>query len=192
MGNKASLSAEEKVSLMESTDLTLEEVETGFENWLKCYPDGKLTKKNFRELMLQCKWASDPDKVDIDKMESRVFRMMDSNNDGKVTFQEFQLVLWVLNKGSMERNLDQLFLLLDVNQDGKVDKKEMTKLVKDMHKLLSEEEELGDVDEIVQDAFKEMDGDENGKISSDEFKDAIASSSKISVIITKELVDIFV
>ena len=58
--------------------------------------------------------------------------------------------------------LRKLFRLFDVNSDGDISKKEMMRLVKDLHGLSTVE---GSRENLAITAFKEMDKDGDGKVT---------------------------
>ena len=99
MGNSGSCVSGEKVHpklcsqdsinyIVEKTQASKEDVEAYQENFLQNYPDGKIDKSGFSDMM---KMAY-PDQ-DIDKLKDHIFRMYDANDDGKIDFKEFMIVL---------------------------------------------------------------------------------------------------
>merc|ERR1712018_567829 len=96
--------------VVEKTQATREEVESYYDNFLTEYPDGKMDKKGFREMMKK----GFPDQ-DIGKLEKHIFRMFDANNNGKIDFREFMIVLTVISKGTPQENLEQIFRIFDAN-----------------------------------------------------------------------------
>jgi len=131
---------------------------------------------------------------DIDKLENHIFRMYDINNDGKVDFKEFMIVLTVISKGTPEENLEQIFRIFDVNNDGTISKKELHRLVKDLYSLMGKEDNPDQETEktLADGAFKEMDVDGDLKISKDEFVRACQANEKISSMLAMKIVDLFV
>ncbi|XP_023348583.1 uncharacterized protein LOC111717318, partial [Eurytemora carolleeae] len=66
-------------------------------------------------------------------------------------------------------------------------------LIKDMYGLLKDENaEQASQDFITKSAFAEMDQDEDGKISKDEFVNACLGQEKFSKMLALKVVDIFV
>ena len=114
MGNrngkdKATLSEADLDFLVQQTGLPKSQIESNFANWKKNYPDGNLTKEEFRNMVEQCSWAQEADLVTVDNLNDRMFKMMDANQDGVVDFREFSFLLWVLSSGGADRNLEQIF-----------------------------------------------------------------------------------
>jgi len=175
--------------IVEKTQATKEDVEAYQENFLQQYPDGKIDKKGFSAMMK----TGFPDE-DIDKLENHIFRMYDINNDGKVDFKEFMIVLTVISKGTPEENLEQIFRIFDVNNDGTISKKELHRLVKDLYSLMGKEDNPDQETErtLADGAFKEMDVDGDLKISKDEFVRACQANEKISSMLAMKIVDLFV
>lgn len=189
-GEKPMLLREESVNfIIEKTQATREDVEAYYSNFIQTYPDGKIDKKGFREMMQKCF----PDQ-DIEKLESHIFRMYDINNDGKIDFREFMIVLTVISKGTPQENLEQIFRIFDVNNDGSVSKKELYRIVKDLYSLIPKEDNPTQATDkcLAELAFKEMDTDGDSKITKEEFIRACQSNEKISSMLALKIVDIFV
>ena len=82
--------------------------------------------------------------------------------------------------------------LFDVNSDGVISKKEMKRLVKDMYGLLKKEDpNISAADLIAKSAFAEMDKDEDGKISLEEFTTAVLTEKDFSRLLSSTALDIF-
>jgi len=175
--------------IVEKTQASKEDVEAYKANFLQKYPDGKIDKSGFSDMMK----TGFPDQ-DIDKLENHIFRMYDVNNDGKIDFKEFMIVLTVISKGTPDENLEQIFRIFDVNNDGTISKKELRRLVKDLHSLMGKEDNPDqETDKTLADmAFKEMDVDGDSKISKDEFVRACQGNEKISSMLALKIVDLFV
>ena len=125
-------------------------------------------------------------------MENHVFRIYDSNNDGYVDFVEFMVVFFILSDGSSEEVLTKIFRLFDVNSDGTITKKELTRLVKDMYGLLKKDDpNVNAIDLIAKSAFAEMDKDEDGKITAEEFISACLGEQDFSKMLANKAIDIF-
>ena len=189
-GEKPVLLREESVNfIVEKTQATKEDVEAYYNNFIQTYPDGKIDKKGFREMMQKAY----PDQ-DIEKLEKHIFRMYDINSDGKIDFREFMIVLTVISKGTPQENLEQIFRIFDVNNDGTVSKTELHRIVKDLYGLIGKEDNPTQATDatLAEVAFKEMDTDGDSKITKDEFIRACQSNEKISSMLALKIVDIFV
>merc|ERR1712142_991498 len=126
-------------------------------------------------------------------MEKHVFRIYDTNNDGYIDFVEFMVIFHIMSEGTSEEVLGKIFRLFDVNSDGSISNKEMKRLVKDMYGLLkTEDPDVAAKDMISKSAFAEMDKNEDGKVSLDEFKTACLGREEFSKMLAIKVIDIFV
>lgn len=175
--------------IIEKTSATKEDVEEQHNNFLKEYPDGKITKKGFSKMMKKCF----PDQ-DVGKLENHIFRMYDMNKDGKVDFREFMIVLTIMSSGTIQENLEQIFRIFDVNNDGTISHKELTRIVKDLFNLLDKEDNptMASEKALADTAFNEMDKDKDAKVTKEEFTSACMTHEKISSMLTLKMVDVFV
>merc|ERR1739838_1038026 len=157
MGNKNGtpvLREEDVAELTKSSGLTEEQVRQSFDSFVVEHPSGKMKPKDFREMMTKAM-----PKKDASKMEKRVFRIYDSNNDGYIDFPEF-MVIFFMSEGTPEEVLTKIFRVFDLNSDGSITQKEMTRLIKDMYGLLQKDSpDLAAKDLIAKTAFAEMDQD---------------------------------
>merc|ERR1719213_51457 len=113
-------------------------------------------------------------KKDAEKLEPHVFRIYDTNGDGVIDFVEFMVVYYCLLEGSPEEVLKKLFRVFDVNSDGSITIKEMQRLVKDLYGLLKHSDPNQASKELIaKSAFSEMDQDNDGLLSADEFVRAV-------------------
>jgi len=184
---KPVLREEDAVALSHSSGMTKEEVRDAFNAFVAEHPNGKMKPKDFREIM-----SSALPKEDASKMEKHVFRIYDTNNDGYVDFVEFMIVFFILSDGAPEDVLTKIFRLFDVNSDGKITKKELTRLVKDMYGLLKRDDpNVNAVDLIAKSAFAEMDKNEDGKVTTEEFIAACLGEKDFSRMLANKAIDIF-
>ena len=184
---KPVLRDEDVAALSQSSGMPEAEVKDAFNAFIAEHPNRKMKPKDFREIM-----SSALPKKDASKMEKHVFRIYDSNNDGYVDFVEFMVVFFILSDGSSEEVLTKIFRLFDVNSDGKITKKELTRLVKDMYGLLKKDDpNVNAIDLIAKSAFAEMDKDEDGKITAEEFISACLGEQDFSKMLANKAIDIF-
>ena len=119
--------------------------------------------------------------------EEHIWRMYDVNMDGVIDFQEFLIAVNIMSNGTPEENLEQIFRFFDVNRNGFIDKLEMEAVVEDLLAL----ENCLDMEDIAQEAFREMDANEDSHISLDEFVNACLSNKKSSSVLTMKVVNLF-
>ena len=83
--------------------------------------------------------------------------------------------------------------MFEVNSDGTITQKEITKLIKDMHGLLKEEDpNLPAQDLVAKSVFAEMDADKDGKVTVDEFVTACLGQGELSRMLALKVINIFV
>ena len=185
---KPVLREEDVAALVKSSGLDEAQVKESFDAFIAEHPNGKMKPKDFREMMSKAL-----PKKDASKMEKHVFRIYDSNNDGYIDFSEFMLIFFIMSDGTPEEVLTKIFRVFDVNSDGTITQKEMTKLIKDMYGLLkSEDPNLAAKDLISKSAFAEMDKDQDGKVTTEEFIAACMGQDDLSKMLALKVIDIFV
>merc|ERR1712012_635565 len=162
---KPVLTDDQAQALANSSGLDVVRVREHFDAFVAEHPNGKMKKKDFREMMSKAL-----PKKDAGKMEKHVFRIYDTNNDGYIDFVEFMVVFYIMSDGTPQEVLKSIFRMFDVNSDGTITMKEMTKLIKDMYGLLKEEDpNLAAKDLVAKSAFAEMDENQDGKVTDVEF-----------------------
>ena len=81
----------------------------------------------------------------------------------------------------------------NMTSDGEITKKELKKLLKDMHGLIkAEDADKASDDMIATTTLAEMDGNEDGKISLQEYITACLGKEEFSKMLTLKIIDIFV
>ena len=82
---------------------------------------------------------------------------------------------------------------INMTSDGEITKKELKKLLKDMHGLIkAEDADKASDDMIATTTLAEMDGNEDGKISLQEYITACLGKEEFSKMLTLKIIDIFV
>ena len=185
---KPVLREEDIAALSHSSGLDEAQVREAFNAFVTEHPNGRMKPKDFTTMMSQAL-----PKKDASKMEKHVFRAYDTNNDGYIDFVEFMVIFYIMSDGTPEEVLGKIFRVFDVNSDGTISKKELTRLIKDMYGLLkTEDPNVAAKDLIAKSAFAEMDKDEDGKVSLDEFITACLSQEEFSKMLAIKVIDIFV
>merc|ERR1711962_459795 len=128
---KPVLTEDQAEALAQSSGLTVDQVKEQFEAFKTEHPNGKMKRKDFKEMMSKAL-----PKKDANKMEKHVFRIYDSNDDGYIDFVEFMVVFYIMSDGPPTEVLQKIFRVFDVNSDGTINKKEMQRLIKDMYGLI--------------------------------------------------------
>jgi hypothetical protein len=88
---KRLLSDEDLEFIVKNTSISRGQIDDQYENFLEKHPDGKITKRNFRDMMQACFPESD-----IAKLESHIFRMYDKNGDGHIDFRYACIFIWLM------------------------------------------------------------------------------------------------
>ena len=106
------------------------------------------------------------------------------------SFKTSQVVYDIMAGGTTEDILKKIFRLFDVNSDGSISKKEMERLVKDMYGLLKREDpNISAADLVAKTAFAEMDKDEDGKVSLEEFLVACKAEEGFSKLLSSAAIE---
>ena len=185
---KPMLREEDIAALSKSSGLDENKIIEMFNAFVIENPKGKMKPKDFRELISKAL-----PKKDACKMEKHVFRIYDANKDGFIDFEEFMIVFHIMSDGSNEEVLRKIFRVFDVNCDGTISRKELTKLIRDMYGLLkTEDPDIASKEKIAKTAFAEMDKDNDGKITEDEFVQSCLGQQQISKMLALKVIDILV
>ena len=104
------------------------------------------------------------------------------------------IVLYIMSNGSPEQNLNQIFKLLDIDNDGEVSISEFKKVITDLHNIVAINNNLDASiqDLLVEKAFIEMDINDDGKVTKEEFVGACLANKRFSRMLTLKLINIFV
>ncbi|KFV12740.1 Lysophosphatidylcholine acyltransferase 2, partial [Pterocles gutturalis] len=102
-------------------------------------------------------------KLPISDVLKELFQLFDRNGDGTIDFREYVIGLSVLcNPANTEETIRMAFQLFDMDEDGTITEPEFASIIRSA---------LGVPELDVAVLFKEIDADETGKLSYDEFKD---------------------
>nr|XP_009676700.1 PREDICTED: lysophosphatidylcholine acyltransferase 2 [Struthio camelus australis] len=102
-------------------------------------------------------------KLPISDVLKELFLLFDRNGDGTIDFREYVIGLSILcNPANTEETIRMAFKLFDMDDDGTITEDEFACIIQSA---------LGVPELDVSKLFKEIDADETGKLSYDEFKD---------------------
>jgi len=188
INGKPFLNEEDIEFIARNTAMDRDNVESQYQNFLTQHPDGRISRKSFHDMMKDCYPGTD-----TEKLEKHIFRMYDKNDDGHIDFREFMIVLYIMSSGSPQENLKQIFRVFDINNDGSISLKELKRIVKDLSHLISADNaDQASQDILATTAFSEMDADNDGQITEEEFIEACMRQKKFSTMLTLRIIDIFV
>lgn len=168
--------------LCDTTKISEGEIKLKYKTFLESHPAGEISHDSFNALLSECF-----PKTYLENISKHIWRMYDVNMDGVIDFQEFLIAVNIMSNGTPEENLEQIFRFFDVNRNGFIDKLEMEAVVEDLLAL----ENCLDMEDIAQEAFREMDANEDSHISLDEFVNACLSNKKSSSVLTMKVVNLF-
>jgi len=148
------LTDEEIKILLSNTKLNRAQIHALHLNFLKECPSGKLTKKDFVKLFKEVH-PSENKKEKADKFCEYVFKVIDQDNLGYISFKDFVLCFSLTSYGDFKEKCEFAFKLYDLDKDGKISKKEMTQVLEALYDLSGITDRKGDrapakkVDEII-------------------------------------------
>ncbi|CAF1003034.1 unnamed protein product [Rotaria sordida] len=127
------LTQKQMAVLKATTKFTEKEIREWHEGFIRDCPTGRLDKKKFIEIFQ----AFYP-KGQVENYCKHAFRTFDTNNDGRIDFQEFLLAIATTSQGDLDTRLAAVFDMYDISNDGLIDEKELTTLISAMYDLLGE------------------------------------------------------
>lgn len=148
------LTDEEIKLLLDNTKLNIHQIRALHLNFLKECPSGKLTKKDFIKLFKEVH-PSENKKEKADKFCEYVFKVIDRDNLGYISFQDFVLCFSLTSYGDFKQKCEFAFKLYDLDKDNKISKKEMTQVLEALYDLSGITDRKGDkapakiVDDII-------------------------------------------
>lgn len=128
------LTEEEIKLLLDNTHLSRPQIIALHRNFLKECPTGKLTKKDFIKLFKEVH-PSENKREKADKFCEYVFKVIDKNNLGYISFPDFVLCFSLTSDGDFRQKCEFAFKLYDLDKDGKISKKEMTQVLTALYDL---------------------------------------------------------
>ena len=146
-------------------------------------------KEDLKEMM--SKALAGISEEDVAKIETHLFRVYDENQNGFIDFHEFMTVFSIFTGEESVSVLEKVFRIFDVDNSGSVAKEEMLILVKDIHALIKEDVKKYSDEEVALRAFEEMDANKDGRVTREEFVDAVMNHKKFSQYLALKIFDMF-
>lgn len=174
-------------AIMKTSGMSEDQVRRDFKIFVKQYPTGAMKPTVFKQMVYKMLPITE-----AEKMESHVLRVYDENNDGVVDFTEFMVMYYIMTDGTPEEVLIKIFRIFDVNSDGVISNAEMVKLITDMYGMLKKEDPNIHAKELVaKNAFLEMDTNQDGVVSLEEFLSACLGQSELCQLLALKAIEIF-
>ncbi|WAR22998.1 HPCL1-like protein [Mya arenaria] len=170
MGGKESKNIEPRTlhELRNQVEFTDDEIQNWFQEYNSSLAKGQkeLTREEFKNVYNSIFIG------DATEFAEHVFRTFDHDRSGTVNFKEFLVGLHVSGSSNLDTKLRWAFKMYDINGNGMIDKDEMKTIVSAIFKMTAAKvpEELNTPEKMTEKFFKELDVDQDGEISWDEFE----------------------
>ena len=152
--------------LLEDTNFDRDEIERLRKRFMKLDRDssGSIDKNEFMSIP----------GVSSNPLATRIMEVFDTDNSGDVDFQEFITGLSIFSgRGSKDEKLNFAFKIYDIDKDGYISNGELFIVLKIMVGNNLDDDQL---QQIVDRTIVENDKDNDGKLSFEEFKNAIETT----------------
>ncbi|XP_020102239.1 calcium and calcium/calmodulin-dependent serine/threonine-protein kinase-like [Ananas comosus] len=180
LSSKVTLRTRKLKSLLGSHDLTQEELEKLRLHFRRICSNGEnATLSEFEQVLKAMKMDS------LIPLAPRVFDLFDNNRDGTVDMREILCGLSSLRNSRGDDALQLCFQMYDTDRSGSISKEELASMLRALPEdcLPADITEPGKLDEI----FDQMDANNDGKVTFDEFKAAMLRDSSLQDVVLSSL-----
>lgn len=152
--------------MAEETKFTRSEVKFLYRAFKQECPNGIIDEDTFKDV-----YENIFPLGDASKYAHLVFRCIDKEDTGGITFGDFMDFLSIMSKGTTQEKVLWSFDFLDIDRNGYIEKQEMTKVVEAIYEMVLPGNSIPH-SEILRQAdlqFRKLDQDQDGIVSKEEF-----------------------
>ncbi|KAI3385992.1 hypothetical protein SNEBB_002796 [Seison nebaliae] len=117
--------------LVDATRFSRQEVQCLYRGFKQDCPSGVVNEDGFKDILSQFFPQGNSSKY-----AHKVFKTIDLDGDGTVTFEEFIKTLSILTDDNMEEKLKWTFTLYDTNNDGLISRQELRKMIESVYDMM--------------------------------------------------------
>ena len=165
--NNSKLNPEQIDDLKVNTQFTDAEIKEWYKAFTMDFPSGRLNRTQFKKL-----YSNLFPNGDESKFVEHAFKNFDVDGDGFVDFREFMMAMSITSRGEPEQRLEWAFSMYDLDGDGCITRKEMLEIVRSVQRMVGNNTDMVDnttPEERVDQIFAQMDKNQDGKLSKEEF-----------------------
>ena len=161
------------------THLSIRQVKEVFEKLQKEVPNGQLNREQFANFFKNV----DPEKCKLDShhiLTDMIFKSFDSDKDGVLTINEILVGFAVITKGDINHRLEYIFNIYDSDSNGYLTLDEIKEGFKGVFIMAGVDANDFVLETKSNNKMNKLDVNHDGKITKDEFVQAIKANKKLS------------